>query len=84
MWTSWCKKQKVRDDLMDTRKIAETKLFGAIDNLDDLLEQVLPRTDKKHREEIFDILSLVRYRTEQYLREYGVSEDACSVEEEDL
>ena len=46
-----------------------------IDELEDLLEQVLPLTDKKHREEIFDILSLVRYRTEQYIREYGIIVD---------
>ena len=42
-----------------------------IDDLEDLLDDVLPLTDKKHREEIFDILSLVRYRSEQYIREYG-------------
>jgi len=60
---------------MDTRKIAETKLVDAIDHLDDLLEQALPRTDKKHREEILDILSLVKYRTEQYVKEYGLTEE---------
>lgn len=60
---------------MDTRKIAEAKLFEAIDNLDDLLEQALPRTDKKHREEILDILSLVKYRTEQYVKDYGITEE---------
>ena len=46
-----------------------------IDELEDLLEQVLPLTDKKHREEIFDILSLVRYRSELYIREYGIIVD---------
>ena len=60
---------------MNTRKIAEAKLFEAIDNLDDLLEQALPQTDKKHREEILDILSLVKYRTEQYVNEYGIAEE---------
>lgn len=60
---------------MNIRKIAEAKLFEAIDNLDDLLEQALPQTDKKHREEILDILSLVKYRTEQYVNEYGITEE---------
>ena len=46
-----------------------------IDELEDLLEQVLPLTDKKHREEILDILSLVRYRSEQYIREFGIVVD---------
>lgn len=46
-----------------------------IDELEDLLDQVLPLTDKNHREEILDILSLVRYRSEQYIREYGIIVD---------
>ena len=69
---------------MDPKDILIDKVSKKIDELDDLLETALPKTDKKHREEIFDILSLVRYRTEQYLREYGVNEDVCGVEEEDL
>lgn len=70
--------------MIDKKELMQDKITKKIDELDDLLESTLPKTDKKHREEIFDILSLVRYRAEQYLREYGVSEDACSVEEEDL
>ena len=59
---------------MDPKDILTDKVSKKIDELDDLLESVLPKTDKKHREEIFDILSLVRYRSEQYINEYGVNE----------
>ena len=59
---------------MDPKDILIDKVSKKIDELDDLLESVLPKTDKKHREEIFDILSLVRYRSEQYINEYGVNE----------
>lgn len=61
---------------MDPKDILIDKISKKIDELDDLLESVLPKTDKKHREEIFDILSLVRYRSEQYINEYGVNESA--------
>ena len=70
--------------MINKKELMQDKITKKIDDLDDLLETALPKTDKKHREEIFDILSLVRYRVEQYLREYGVSEDVCGVEEEDL
>lgn len=59
----------------DNKEIALNEVNAKIDELDDLLENILPKTDKKHREEIFDILSLVRYRSEQYLNEYGVKEN---------
>lgn len=59
---------------MDPKDILSRKVSKKIDELDDLLESVLPKTDKKHREEIFDILSLVRYRSEKYINEYGVNE----------
>ena len=59
---------------MDPKDILIDKVSKKIDELDDLLESALPKTDKKHREEIFDILSLVRYRSEQYINEYGVNE----------
>ena len=68
---------------MDSKDAVIDKVFKKIDELDDLLESALPKTDKKHREEIFDILSLVRYRSEQYLREYGVSESIEIEEEQD-
>lgn len=67
---------------MDPKDILIDKVSKKIDELDDLLESILPKTDKKHREEIFDILSLVRYRSEQYISEYGVNENA--IEDEDL
>lgn len=60
---------------MDSKEKALREVSKKIDELDDLLEEVLPKTDKKHREEIFDILSLVRYRSEQYLNEYGTNEE---------
>ncbi len=67
---------------MDPKDILIDKVSKKIDELDDLLESILLKTDKKHREEIFDILSLVRYRSEQYINEYGVNENA--IEDEDL
>lgn len=69
--------------MVDKKELAQDKVSKKIDELDDLLELFLPKTDKKHREEIFDILSLVRYRAAQYLREYGVNEDACYSDIED-
>lgn len=60
---------------MDLEDIAMKRVLEKIDELDDLLEQTLPKTDKTHRDEIFDILSLVKYRSEMYIREYGVNED---------
>lgn len=67
---------------MDPKDILIDKVSKKIDELDDLLESVLPKTDKKHREEIFDILSLVRYRSEQYINEYGVNESAVEDSEQ--
>lgn len=61
---------------MDPKDILTDKVSKKIDELDDLLDSVLPKTDKKHREEILDILSLVRYRSEQYINEYGINESA--------
>lgn len=67
--------------MVDKKELLQDKISKKIDELDDLLEYALPKTDKRHREEIFDILSLVRYRAEQYLREYGVSENVIDDEE---
>ena len=67
--------------MVDKKELLQDKISKKIDELDDLLESTLSKTDKKHREEIFDILSLVRYRAEQYLREYGVNENAIDDEE---
>lgn len=60
---------------MDSKDKVTSEVSRKIDDLEDLLDDVLPRNDKKHREEIFDILSLVRYRSEQYIREYGIIVD---------
>ena len=60
---------------MDSKDKVTSEVARKIDDLEDLLDDVLPRNDKKHREEIFDILSLVRYRSEQYIREYGIIVD---------
>ena len=60
---------------MDSKDKVTGEVSQKIDDLEDLLDDVLPRNDKKHREEIFDILSLVRYRSEQYIREYGIIVD---------
>lgn len=47
---------------MDLEDIAMKRVLEKIDELDELLEQTLPKTDKIHRDEIFDILSLVGQR----------------------
>lgn len=49
------------------------KLLKKIDDLADALEEQLPTdADDIHRQEILDIVSLVRQRTEMFLREYGI------------
>lgn len=48
------------------------KLMQQITDLEDALEEQLPDADEEHRQEILDIMSLVRQRTEMYLREYGI------------
>lgn len=48
------------------------KLMQQITDLEDALEAQLPDADEQHRQEILDIMSLVRQRTEMYLREYGI------------
>lgn len=48
------------------------KLMQQITDLEDALEAQLPDDDEQHRQEILDIMSLVRQRTEMYLREYGI------------
>ncbi len=68
--------------MIDKKELIQDKITKKIDELDDLLETALPKTDKKHREEIFDILSLVRYRSEQYISEYGVNESAMENDEQ--
>ena len=60
---------------MDSKDKVTTEVSQKINDLEDLLDDVLPKNDKKHREEIFDILSLVRYRSEQYIREFGIVVD---------
>lgn len=62
---------------MDLEDIAMKRVLEKIDELDELLEQTLPKTDKIHRDEIFDILSLVGQRAQIYVNEYGVNEDLC-------
>ena len=49
-------------------------MLSKIEEVEDLLNDILPKTDKKHKEEILDICSLVRMRAEQYMNEYGVNE----------
>ena len=39
-----------------------------------MLDEVLPKADMVHREEVLDILSLARQRASMYMNEYGVNE----------
>ena len=59
---------------MDNKDIVIGKVINRIDNVEDLLSDILPETDKKHRDEVLGICSLLRQRTEMYMNEYGVNE----------
>ena len=59
---------------MDQNETMIQKVLSKIEEVEDLLNDILPKTDKKHKEEILDICSLVRMRAEQYMNEYGVNE----------
>ena len=59
---------------MDNKDIVIDKVIDRIDSIEDLLSDILPKTDKKHKEEILDICCLLRQRAEMYMNEYGVNE----------
>ena len=59
---------------MDNKDIVIGKVIDRIDNVEDLLLGILPEIDKKHRDEVLDICSLLRQRAEMYMNEYGVNE----------
>ena len=48
-------------------KMKTNDIIQHIEDLENLLIDVLPDTDKIHKDEILDICSLVRMRTEQYI-----------------
>ena len=60
---------------MDKKEEIAQKVIEKIERLEDLLNDVLPKTDKKHKDEILDICSLLVQRTEMYMNEFGVNED---------
>ena len=60
---------------MDKKEEIAQKVIEKIERLEDLLNDVLPKTDKKHKDEILDICSLLSQRTAMYLNEFGVNED---------
>ena len=59
---------------MEENELIIDKVLKKIEEVEDLLSDILPKKDKKHKEEILDICSLVRMRAEQYMNEYGVNE----------
>ena len=59
---------------MDNKDIVIGKVIDRIDNVEDLLSDILPEIDKKHRDEVLGICSLLRQRAEMYMNEYGVNE----------
>ena len=59
---------------MNENEVAMHTVLSKIDSLNDLLSDILPKTDKKHKDEILDICDLLYQRTEMYLNEYGVNE----------
>jgi len=46
-----------------------------LDQLADEFEEWLSDADKKHKEELLDILQLLKARLNTYVAEYGVKED---------
>ena len=59
---------------MDNKDIVIGKVIDRINSIEDLLSDILPKTDKKHRDEVLGICSLLRQRAEMYMNEYGVNE----------
>ena len=49
-------------------------MLSKIESIEDLLSEVLPDADREHKEEVLDICSLLRQRTEMYMKNYGVNE----------
>ena len=49
-------------------------MLDKIESIEDLLSDILPKTDKKHKEEVLDICMLLKQRAEMYMNEYGVNE----------
>ena len=47
-----------------------------LEQLSDELEEWLSDTDKKHKEEVLDILELLKARLSMYVAEYGLIEDS--------
>lgn len=60
---------------MDQKESSIEKILSKIESLEDLLADALPKTDKRHREEVLDICLLLRQRAEMYMREYGLNEE---------
>ena len=46
-----------------------------LEQLSDEFEEWLSDADKKHKEEVLDILELLKARLKMYVAEYGVKED---------
>ena len=59
---------------MDSKDIVIGKVIDRINSIEDLLSDILPETDKKHRDEVLGICSLLRQQAEMYMNEYGVNE----------
>ena len=59
---------------MNSKDIVIVKVIDRIESIEDLLSDILPKTDKKHRDEVLGICSLLRQRVEMYMNEYGVNE----------
>ena len=53
----------------------KTQIMQAIENISTMLEENLPETDPKHRDEILDIAYLLSQRTEMYIDNYGLNSD---------
>ena len=51
------------------------KWLEQLSELSDELDDKLADTDKKHKEELLDILELAKQRLEMYVAEYGLKED---------
>ena len=48
--------------VMNSIEATISRVISKIDDVEDILSDILPKTDKKHKEEILDICSLLRQR----------------------
>lgn len=59
---------------MNENEQAIEKAVSRVESLEEMLLDLLPSTDKRHKDEILDICRLLAQRVETYINDYGVNE----------